>query len=190
MTLSNEILSDITVFLKYAKYLPTKNRRETWKELVTRNKEMHIKKYPALQDEIEKAYKYVYNKKVLPSMRSMQFAGKSIEISPNRIYNCAYLPIDDLRAFGETMFLLLGGTGVGYSVQNHHVDKLPEIRKPSLSRKRRYLIADSIEGWADAVKALTKSYFAGGPSYAFDFSDIRPKGARLVTSGGKAPGWR
>ena len=188
MTLSNEILSDITVFLKYAKYLPTKNRRETWKELVTRNKEMHIKKYPALQDEIEKAYKYVYNKKVLPSMRSMQFAGKSIEISPNRIYNCAYLPIDDLRAFGETMFLLLGGTGVGYSVQNHHVDKLPEIRKPSLSRKRRYLIADSIEGWADAVKALTKSYFAGGPSYAFDFSDIRPKGARLVTSGGKAPG--
>jgi len=121
-------------------------------------------------------------------MRSMQFAGKSIEISPNRIYNCAYLPIDDLRAFGETMFLLLGGTGVGYSVQNHHVDKLPEIRKPSLSRKRRYLIADSIEGWADAVKALTKSYFAGGPSYAFDFSDIRPKGARLVTSGGKAPG--
>ena len=188
MTLSNEILSDITVFLKYAKYLPTKNRRETWKELVTRNKEMHIKKYPALQDEIEKAYKYVYNKKVLPSMRSMQFAGKSIEISPNRIYNCAYLPIDDLRAFGETMFLLLGGTGVGYSVQNHHVDKLPEIRKPSLSRKRRYLIADSIEGWADAVKALTKSYFAGGPSYTFDFSDIRPKGARLVTSGGKAPG--
>ena len=188
MTLSNEILSDITVFLKYAKYLPTKNRRETWKELVTRNKEMHIKKYPALQDEIEKAYKYVYNKKVLPSMRSMQFAGKSIEISPNRIYNCAYLPIDDLRAFGETMFLLLGGTGVGYSVQNHHVDRLPEIRKPSLSRKRRYLIADSIEGWADAVKALTKSYFAGGPSYAFDFSDIRPKGARLVTSGGKAPG--
>jgi ribonucleoside-diphosphate reductase alpha chain len=118
----------------------------------------------------------------------MQFAGKPIEISPNRIYNCAYLPIDDVRAFGEAMFLLLGGTGVGYSVQQHHVDSLPEIRKPNPNRKRRYLIADSIEGWADAVKLLVKSHFTGGSSYNFDFSDIRAKGARLVTSGGKAPG--
>ena len=188
MTLSNEILSDITVFMKYAKYHPELQRRETWQELVTRNKQMHIKKYPALAGEIEKAYEYVYNKKVLPSMRSMQFAGKSIELSPNRIYNCAYLPIDDVRAFGEAMFLLLGGTGVGYSVQQHHVDKLPEIRKPNTNRKRRYLIADSIEGWADAVKVLIKSYTSGGTSYVFDFSDIRQKGARLVTSGGKAPG--
>jgi len=188
MTLSNEILSDITVFMKYAKYMPEMQRRETWQELVTRNKEMHIKKYPAIAEEIEKAYEYVYNKKVLPSMRSMQFAGKPIEISPNRIYNCAYLPIDDVRAFGEAMFLLLGGTGVGYSVQQHHVDSLPEIRKPNLNRKRRYLIADSIEGWADAVKVQIKSYFTGGSSYNFDFSDIRAKGARLVTSGGKAPG--
>jgi ribonucleoside-triphosphate reductase (thioredoxin) len=188
MTLSNEILSDITVFMKYAKYHPELQRRETWQELVTRNKQMHIKKYPALAGEIEEAYEYVYNKKVLPSMRSMQFAGKSIELSPNRIYNCAYLPIDDVRAFGEAMFLLLGGTGVGYSVQQHHVDKLPEIRKPNTNRKRRYLIADSIEGWADAVKVLIKSYTSGGTSYVFDFSDIRQKGARLVTSGGKAPG--
>jgi ribonucleoside-triphosphate reductase len=188
MTLSNEILSDITVFMKYAKYYPEMQRRETWHELVTRNKEMHIKKYPILAEEIEKAYEYVYNKRVLPSMRSMQFAGKPIEISPNRIYNCAYLPIDDVRAFGEAMFLLLGGTGVGYSVQQHHVDSLPEIRKPSTNRKRRYLIADSIEGWADAVKVLIKSHFTGGSSYNFDFSDIRAKGARLVTSGGKAPG--
>ena len=188
MTLSNEILSDITVFMKYAKYHPELQRRETWHELVTRNKNMHIKKYPILAEEIEKAYEYVLNKKILPSMRSMQFAGKPIEISPNRIYNCAYLPIDDVRAFGEAMFLLLGGTGVGYSVQQHHVDSLPEIRKPNPNRKRRYLIADSIEGWADAVKLLVKSHFTGGSSYNFDFSDIRAKGARLVTSGGKAPG--
>ena len=118
----------------------------------------------------------------------MQFGGKPIEISPNRIYNCAYLPIDDYRAFAEAMFLLLGGTGVGYSVQKHHVEALPEIRKPNTKRTRRYLIADSIEGWADAVKVLVKSYFEGGTSYSFDFSDIRAKGARLVTSGGKAPG--
>ena len=121
-------------------------------------------------------------------MRSMQFAGKPIEISPNRVYNCAYMPIDDWRAFGEAMFLLLGGTGVGYSVQKHHVDKLPEIRKPNTKRTKRFLIADSIEGWADAVKALVKSYFTGSSKIEFDFSDIRAKGARLVTSGGKAPG--
>ena len=188
MTISNEILSEITVFLKYAKYVPELQRRETWEELVTRNKNMHLKKYPALAGEIEEVYKMVYNKKILPSMRSMQFAGKSIETSPNRIYNCAYLPIDDVRAFGETMFLLLGGTGVGYSVQKHHVNLLPEIRKPNAKKHKRYLIADSIEGWADAVKALVKSYFTGSMAIDFDFSDIRPKGARLITSGGKAPG--
>ena len=137
MKLSNEILSDITVYMKYARYIVDLQRRETWEELVTRNKEMHIKKHPELKEEIEEVYKFVYNKKILPSMRSLQFGGKPIEISPNRIYNCAYLPIDDWRAFGETMFLLLGGTGVGYSVQKHHVDLLPEIRKPSNLKNRR-----------------------------------------------------
>ena len=188
MDISTQILSDITVYMKYAKYIPDLERRESWKELVTRNRAMHHKKYPTLKKEINEAYKMVYDKKVLPSMRSMQFAGKPIEISPNRVYNCAYLPIDDWRAFSETMFLLLGGTGVGYSVQKHHVDELPEIRKPNYSRTRRFLIADSIEGWADAVKALMKNYFQGGSHLKFDYSDIRPKGARLVTSGGKAPG--
>lgn len=120
-------------------------------------------------------------------MRSLQFGGKPIEISPNRVYNCAYMPIDDWRAFGEVMFLLLGGTGVGYSVQTHHVEKLPPIHRPK-SKERRFLISDSIEGWADAIKALMKSYFTGGSSMRFDYSDIRHKGARLITSGGKAPG--
>ncbi len=189
MELSNKILSDITVYTKYAKYLPNKQRRETWEDLVSRNKEMHIKSYPKLKEEIEDVYKFVYDKKVLPSMRSMQFGGKPIEISPNRIYNCAYLPIDQLDAFSETMFLLLGGTGVGFSVQNHHVDKLPEIRKPNPNRTRRFVISDSIEGWADSIKILMKSYLGTNSSTPrFDFSDIRPKGAMLVTSGGKAPG--
>ena len=188
MDISNRILSDITVYMKYAKYIPELNRRETWKELVTRNKNMHIKKFPALKKEIEEVYKLVYDKKVLPSMRSLQFGGKPIEISPNRVYNCAYVPIDDWRAFGEVMFLLLGGTGVGYSVQYHHIENLPEIKKPNPNRTRRFLIADSIEGWADAVKALMKTYYNGGSKLKFDFSDIRPKGSRLVTSGGKAPG--
>jgi ribonucleoside-diphosphate reductase alpha chain len=150
---------------------------------------MHIKKYPLLEKEIRENYKLVYDKKVLPSMRSLQFGGKPIEISPNRIYNCAYVPIDHLDSFAEAMFLLLGGTGVGYSVQKHHVDRLPEIRKPNENRKRRFLIGDSIEGWGDSIKVLFKSYFGYQSSTPeFDFSDIRPKGARLVTSGGKAPG--
>lgn len=187
MELATKILSDVTVHMKYAKFLPEKNRRETWEELVTRNKEMHQKSYPSLFDEIEQAYTLVYNKKVLPSMRSLQFGGRSIEISPNRVYNCAFAPINHIDVFSEIMFLLLGGTGVGYSVQHHHVEELPEIRKP-LDRKRRYLIGDSIEGWADAIKVLMHSYFLGKSNPVFDFTDIRPKGANLVTSGGKAPG--
>ena len=187
MDLEKKILSDITVHMKYAKYIDSKQRRENWEELVTRNMDMHVKKFPHLKSEISNAYQYVFSKKVLPSMRSMQFGGKPIEVSPNRIFNCAYAPIDDYRVFGEIMFLLLGGTGVGYSVQRHHVEKLPEIRRPS-TRSRRFLIGDSIEGWADAVSALVSSYFKGSSKIRFDFSDIRPKGARLVTSGGKAPG--
>ena len=175
--------------MKYARYIPELKRRETWEELVTRNKSMHLKSYPKLKKEIQEAYTFVYNKKVLPSMRSMQFGGKPIEISPNRIYNCAYMPINSLDSFNECMFLLLGGTGVGYSVQKHHVDMLPPINKPYANRTKRYLIGDSIEGWADSIKVLMKSYLNGRSSKViFDFSDIRTKGARLVTSGGKAPG--
>ena len=187
LTTESQILSEITTHLKYAKFSPEKNRRETWGELVTRNKEMHLKKFPYLAEEIEAAYKYVYDKKILPSMRSMQFAGKPIEINNARIFNCSYLPIDDYRAFSEIMFLLLSGCGVGYSVQSHHVEQLPEIRKPLKSK--RYLVGDSIEGWADAVRMLTKAYF-GQTSTAplFDFRDIRAKGASLITVGGKAPG--
>ena len=188
MAIENKILSDITVHMKYARYIPDEQRRENWDELVTRNKQMHIKKFPSLKETIDWAYSFVYNKKVLPSMRSMQFGGKPIDVSPNRIFNCAYAPIDHMKVFGEVMFLLLGGTGVGYSVQNHHVEKLPTIQKPSGKRTRRFLIGDSIEGWSDSVNALMKCYFTGGSKLRFDFSDIRQKGARLVTSGGKAPG--
>jgi ribonucleoside-diphosphate reductase alpha chain len=183
----SQILSDVTTHLKYSKYQPSKERRETWEELVDRNKQMHLDKFPHLSEEIEDAYRFVYEKKVLPSMRSLQFAGKPITINNARIFNCSYLPIDDHRAFSEIMFLLLSGCGVGYSVQRHHIEKLPEIRKPLKSK--RYLVGDSIEGWADAVRVLIKSYF-GYNSYSpkFDFSDIRQKGAQLITVGGKAPG--
>jgi ribonucleoside-diphosphate reductase alpha chain len=172
--------------MKYAKFVPAKNRRETWQELVTRNKEMHQAKFPQLKNEIEEAYKSVYDKKVLPSMRSLQFAGKPIELNNARIFNCSFLPLDDWRSFSEIMFLLLSGCGVGYSVQTHHIEQLPEIKVPT--KHKRYLIGDSIEGWADAVRMLCKAYFTGAPLPLFDFRDIRPKGAQLITVGGKAPG--
>ncbi len=188
-TISNQILSEFTTYTKYAKYIPSLNRRETWEEIAYRNMEMHIEKFPNLAEEIKEVYQnYVFTKKVLPSMRSMQFAGQPIKISPNRIYNCSFVAMDDTATFSEIMFLLLGGSGVGFSVQNHHIEKLPEIRKPNRLKTKRFLIGDSIEGWADAIKYLMKSYFRGGYSIEFDYSDIRPKGARLVTSGGKAPG--
>lgn len=173
--------------MKYAKFIPKKERREVWEEICYRNRDMHLDKYPSLSAEIINLYNnFVIPKKVLPSMRSAQFAGKPIEISPNRIYNCCYLPIEHYKAFSETMLLLLGGTGVGYSVQSNHVEKLPPIVKPT--KKRRYVIADSIEGWADAVKILMKAYMLGKSEPVFDFSDIREKGMPLITSGGKAPG--
>jgi len=186
MELPAKILSDITVFMKYAKFDPKKNRRENWKELVDRNKAMHLEKFPQLKEDINAAYKFVYDKKILPSMRSLQFAGKPIAINNARLYNCCFLPVDHIDAFSEIMFLLLSGTGVGYSVQRHHVENLPEINKPTKSR--RYLVGDSIEGWADAVKVLMTAYMKNKAMPVYDFSDVRAKGALLLTSGGKAPG--
>ena len=187
MELNQQILSDIIVHMKYARYLPELSRRESWMEICQRYEDMMTEKHPSLTEEIVHWMSFVRDRKVLPSMRAMQFAGSAIARNHSRIYNCAYLPVDDIRAFSETMFLLLGGTGVGYSVQFHHVEKLPSIKKAEKTRK--FLVGDSLEGWADAIKVLLKAYFGMSQFLPdFDFSDIRPKGARLVTAGGKAPG--
>jgi len=148
---------------------------------------MMREKYPAMVNDIDKNIEFVLDRKVLPSMRAMQFAGPAIERNNSRIYNCAYMPVNDVRAFSEAMFLLLGGTGVGFSVQLHHIEELPPIQKAE--KRKRFLVGDSLEGWADSIKVLLKGYF-GLSEYLpdFDYSDIRPKGARLVTAGGKAPG--
>lgn len=187
MELEKEILSDIVVWSKYARFVPELNRRETWTELIDRNKNMHLKKFPQLTETIERAYELVYDKKILPSMRSLQFGGRPIEVNNSRLFNCSYLSVDDYRAFSETMFLLLCGTGVGYSVQSFNIDKLPAINKAT--KTRRYLIGDSIEGWADSIKVLMKGYLGLSATIPqFDFRAIRPKGERLITSGGVAPG--
>ncbi|HET6539574.1 MAG TPA: hypothetical protein VFG46_03765, partial [Chryseolinea sp.] len=187
MELNQHILSDLIIYMKYARYLPMLQRRELWPEICERYAVMLADRYPTLADDIRTQLHFVLSKKVLPSMRAMQFAGVAIERNNSRIYNCAYMPVDDIRAFSEAMFLLLGGTGVGFSVQVEHVENLPPVCKAQ--KKRRFLVGDSLEGWADCVKVLMKGYF-GYSDYIpdFDFSDIRPKGARLVTAGGKAPG--
>lgn len=207
---SVETLSRVVVFNKYAKYNPKEGRRETWDEIVHRYIELQIKKYGSANDqlilfgnegfdihdfkflspltqEIIENSTYLKDKKVLMSMRMAQFAGVAVEKNHTRGYNCAFMPVDHPAAFSETMFLLLGGTGVGYSVQNSHIIKLPEIHKGLKDAK--FLIGDSIEGWADAIKALM--YWGFGKRKhkpRFDFSDIRAKGERLITAGGKAPG--
>lgn len=192
MELSTEIMSGIITHMKYAKYLPEEHRRETFEEIVTRNKEMHIKKFPHLKNEIDEAYELVYQKKILPSMRSLQFAGKAVEVNNLRLYNCSFLPIDDSKAFSELAFLLLSGVGVGLSVQKHHVRKLPVVLGAQVptgkQHKKRFLISDDIEGWADAIKVLVESHFYGEREIDFDPRAIREKGMPLRTSGGKAPG--
>ncbi len=198
MELASKILSDITVYMKYSKWIEAEQRKETWDEVVNRNMNMHLKKLQELGfDESTEQYNKVVDVydnfvrpfKVLPSMRSMQYAGKPIEVSPNSIYNCAYMPVDSVECFHEAMFLLMNGTGLGYSVQRHHVRSLPEIRQPNSDRTRKILVQDSIVGWAEAVKELFRSYtgeLTQRPRFIYD--DIRPKGTRLKTRGGKAPG--
>lgn len=205
MNESQKLLSDVVTYNKYARYRSDLKRRETWDEIIDRYVGMLLKKYcppeivkgwkkkkvdvsnNRLAEEIIRNSQYLYDKKVLPSMRALQFAGPAIEKTESRVYNCAYLPMDHYAGFSELMFLLLGGTGVGYSVQYQHVRQLPEIIKPVKSKK--FLVGDSIEGWADAVKSLMKAYFGVTKTKPrFDFSDIRKKGSQLVTAGGKAPG--
>jgi len=187
MQLNQRILSDLIIHMKYARYIPELQRRELWPEICDRYGRMLIERYPNMEDEILANLQFVLDKKVLPSMRAMQFAGPAIAKNNSRLYNCAYLPVDDIRAFSEALFLLLGGTGVGFSVQLHHIENLPPIRKAEKSK--RFLVGDSLEGWADSVKVLLKGYFGESEHIPnFDYSDIRHKGARLVTAGGKAPG--
>ena len=188
MNTSQQILSEVVTFQKYARYIPENQRRETWLELCNRNMLMHIKKFPELKDEIIFNYEYVKSKKVFPSMRSMQFAGLPIELSNVRLYNCSYHAASSIDFFSETMFLLLSGVGVGFSVQRHHVEQLPPIKTPV--KYQRFLVGDSIAGWADAVKILMRAFLdpAKKTRPLFDFRDIRHKGMPLITAGGKAPG--
>ena len=187
--MDKKALSAITVFNKYAKFIPEKGRRENWKEIIGRNALMHIEKYPHMTVEVMSVYnEFVVTKKVLPSMRSLQFGGRPILMNEARIFNCAYFPAELPKFFSELMFLLLGGTGVGYSVQSRHVNKLPKIKAPESDLEYKFQVQDSIIGWADAIKVVAKAFFNAGTLPVFDYRDIRQKGTDLITTGGKAPG--
>ena len=192
MELSNKIASDITINTKYAKHNPVLDRRETWDEICDRKEDCLIKKYPTLADKITKAIKFERQLKVLGSMRMAQFAGVPIERNNSRVYNCAYHSAKDIEFFSNTMFLLLGGSGVGYSVQHRHINQLPSVQEPLVRNGakavRKFLVSDTIEGWSDAIKVLMNHYLKGTYKPKFDFSDIREKGMPLITAGGKAPG--
>lgn len=186
MNKSNTLLSNLVAFRTYAKYLPHVSRRESLEETINRNMGMHLERFPKLSRDIIKAYKQVHDLKVMPSMRSLQFGGDAIVKNNGRIYNCSFVHLKYPRVFAEVLYLLLCGAGVGFSVQRHHVQQLPTLRKPK--RENIHTIHDSIEGWADAVDALMNAYFNGAIRPIFDYSQISPKGTYLGTTGSKAPG--
>lgn len=192
-----QAISDYTLVSKYARYDDRSKRRETWNEMVDRVRGMHLFRYGTrgINDEINWAFEQVRAKKVLPSMRSLQYGGDAVIANDARIYNCSYSLADRPRFFSECLWLLLSGVGTGFSVQKQHVAKLPNltnISDPTEKEVMTYKVGDTIEGWADAVEMLMSSYFEGtgisGKEIFFDYTGIRRKGSKIRTSGGRAPG--
>jgi ribonucleoside-triphosphate reductase len=182
-------VSDYIHASKYARYRPDLGRREVYEETVARVEGKHLGRFPQMESEIRKAFDLVREKRVLPSMRSMQFAGPAILGTNNRLFNCCFSLIDRLEAFSEAFYLLFCGSGVGYSIQFEHVEKLPPVGYVDPKRIRHHVIEDTIEGCADAMKALLQSY-QEGVHLEISYHLIRDAGRPLVVSGGKAPGHR
>ena len=210
-------LQDFIAISRYARYSPELRRRETWAEAIGRVGDMHLAHYPdaslsdaslaalsagevtaedlarigrlgPLHDAVRAAFAAAERREVLPSMRSLQFGGEAVLNKHARIYNCAFTYVDRLEAFRETLYLLLCGCGVGFSVQRHHVAKLPPLAPlRSSAPVTTFLVPDTIEGWADALHHLMAAAVEGR-RVIFDYSGVRPAGAPLRTSGGKAPG--
>jgi hypothetical protein len=205
--MSLKALSDYTQYAKYARYIPEKQRRETWQELVDRVFDMHKthlgEKYDLIKDDFDFAKDMVSKKRILGSQRALQFGGDPILKKNAKIYNCCASYVDRVEFFKEALYLLLCGCGVGASVQKHHIAKLPKVIERTKGKKT-FIIPDTIEGWADAVGVLMQSFFDTNDSFylydmqfdydsfsgyevEFDYSLIRPQGAS-ISWGGIAPG--
>jgi ribonucleoside-diphosphate reductase alpha chain len=178
---------------RYARWLPEKNRRETWEETVARYfdfMEQHLKEntdqelVPKTRKVLEEA---VLNLDVMPSMRALMTAGPALAKNHIAGYNCAYLSVDHPKAFDETLFILMHGTGVGFSVERQHISKLPEVPEELLDVEDSIVVQDSKEGWQSAFRKLI-TYLYDGEMPKWDFSKVRPKGSRLKTFGGRASG--
>ena len=201
--MSLRALSDYTIYAKYARYLSDMFRRETWEEQVERVFDMHERKFKdvletseTFRNDFEFAKLQILKKRVLGSQRSLQFGGPQIEKHNAKIYNCSFGYIDRVQAFNEAFYLLLCGVGVGFSVQKHHVEKLPEVFEVKEDAEEvEFIVDDSIEGWADAVGVLVSTYFKDqspfpeyfGKKVKFNFDKIRAEG-ELISGGFKAPG--
>ena len=194
--MSVKALMEYTRVAKYARYNERKKRRETWKEQVDRVMDMHIthlgEKYESIKEDVDFAREFLYAKRVLGSQRALQFGGSAILNKNERLYNCSFSHADRVDFFKELMYLCLCGVGCGFSVQTHHIAKLPKIAKRDPDQVITHVIPDSIEGWSDAIDMLVRSYFVGteytGKTITFDYSEIRPAGALIKSSGAKAPG--
>jgi ribonucleoside-diphosphate reductase alpha chain len=178
---------------RYSRYLNDKNRREHWNETVSRyftfmfehlEDKYNYKPTEALRTELTNA---VQNLEVMPSMRAIMTAGKALDRDNTAGYNCSYLPIDDPKAFDEAMYILLCGTGVGFSVEHKYVNQLPEVPEQLFDSQTTIVVADSKEGWAKALRQLIALLYSGEVA-RYDLSRIRPAGARLKTFGGRASG--
>ena len=197
--MSKRALQDYVFTSKYSRYLPEKQRRETFDEAVERVINMHREHFKAkgmdVEDLLSVAGEAMHNRMVLGSQRAMQFGGKPILRKHARLYNCTTSYCDRPRFFQEALWLLLCGAGVGFSVQRHHVAKLPGVSRPQ-GEEATFVVPDTIEGWADALGVLLSTYFVSRqpfPEYAgkkvvMDYSLIRPKGSPLSSGMGRAPG--
>jgi len=193
--MSIKALQDYTYVSKYARYEEGKKRRETWNEAVDRVRDMHLRRYPQIEENLRWAFEQVRDRRVLGSQRALQYGGEPVERKHARLYNCSSSYCDRIRFFQEAFWMLLAGSGVGFSVQRHHIDKLPEYSGIVPSKEKIYAVPDTIEGWADSLGILLATYFPHpqypdwlGRRVVFDYSLIRPKGSLLSSGVGKAPG--
>ena len=172
---------------RYARYLDDKQRRENWGETVQRFITNMVEPKDVPAEQVGAIHQAILDLEVMPSMRGLMTAGPAAKRDNTCIYNCSYLPIDDPRAFDEAMFILLCGTGVGFSVERKYTSKLPEVPEELVPSDTVISVEDSKEGWARSLRLMIQCLYSGEiPKY--DTSKVRPAGARLKTFGGRASG--